>query len=113
MLKYLNASKLIFLSISYVLRWLALYLSFKSAYRLHHSRLSDKVDEIEAKENTGLGKHCLSRRDLILWINRPTSFPNVHNSAVLQVTSITFSWCHSTIYTHIVAVITERVSIDI
>ncbi|XP_056620609.1 chromatin-remodeling ATPase INO80 [Triplophysa dalaica] len=67
-----------------LVRWLALYLSFKSAYRLHHSRLSDKVEENEAKENAGLGKHCLSRRDLILWINRPTSFPNVHNSAVLQ-----------------------------
>lgn len=28
---------------------------------------------------------CLSRRDLILWLNRPTDFPNTHTSPVLQV----------------------------
>ncbi|XP_055041517.2 chromatin-remodeling ATPase INO80 [Misgurnus anguillicaudatus] len=67
-----------------VVRWLALYLSFKSAYRIHHSRLWDQEEENEAKERAGLYKPCLSRRDLILWINRPTSFPNLQSSVVVQ-----------------------------
>lgn len=28
---------------------------------------------------------CLSKSDLILWPDRSTSFPNTHNSTVLQV----------------------------
>lgn len=68
------------------LRWLAVYLSFKSAYRLHHSRLWDEeVKENEAIGRARLGKLCLSHRDLILWLNRPTSFPNIHSSPTLQV----------------------------
>lgn len=75
--------------ISSFLRWLALYLSFKSAYRLHHSRLWDEeVQENEAKGRAQLGKLCLSHRDLVLWLNRPTSYPNVHRSPILQVSSI-------------------------
>uniref|UniRef100_A0A8C2KEZ6 Chromatin-remodeling ATPase INO80 n=1 Tax=Cyprinus carpio TaxID=7962 RepID=A0A8C2KEZ6_CYPCA len=72
-----------------LVRWLAVYLSFKSAYRLHHSRLWDEeVKENEAIGRARLGKLCLSHRDLILWLNRPTSFPNIHSSPTLQVTSV-------------------------
>ncbi|KTG02378.1 hypothetical protein cypCar_00015022 [Cyprinus carpio] len=68
-----------------LVRWLAVYLSFKSAYRLHHSRLWDEeVKENEAIGRARLGKLCLSHRDLILWLNRPTSFPNIHSSPTLQ-----------------------------
>uniref|UniRef100_A0A8C5D4H1 Chromatin-remodeling ATPase INO80 n=1 Tax=Gadus morhua TaxID=8049 RepID=A0A8C5D4H1_GADMO len=59
-------------------RWLALYLALKAAYRLHHRRLFDLPDE------QGPGNTCLSRRDLILWLNRPTAFPNTHSSPLFQ-----------------------------
>uniref|UniRef100_A0A671YB76 Chromatin-remodeling ATPase INO80 n=1 Tax=Sparus aurata TaxID=8175 RepID=A0A671YB76_SPAAU len=62
-------------------RWLALFLSLKAAYRLHHRRLFGL--EEESREETRDLK-CLSGKDLILWLNRPTSFPNMHNSPVLQ-----------------------------
>ncbi|XP_051501093.1 chromatin-remodeling ATPase INO80-like isoform X3 [Myxocyprinus asiaticus] len=68
-----------------LVRWLALYLSFKSAYRLHHQRLWDEVEQDNQADGRAL---CLSHKDLILWLNRPTSFPNVQNSRVLQVTSV-------------------------
>uniref|UniRef100_A0A672Q5T3 Chromatin-remodeling ATPase INO80 n=1 Tax=Sinocyclocheilus grahami TaxID=75366 RepID=A0A672Q5T3_SINGR len=88
-----------------LVRWLALYLSFKSAYRLHHSRLWDEgVQENEAKGRARLGKLCLSHRDLILWLNRPTSYPNVHRSPILQdlvFTSTGFSLiCHTDVVIH-------------
>lgn len=74
-------------------RWLALFLSLKAAYRLHHQRLFSHEDEgqEEARHSQGDGGRlkrrstCLSRKDLILWLNRPTSFPNTHTSPVLQV----------------------------
>uniref|UniRef100_A0A8B9GWT6 Chromatin-remodeling ATPase INO80 n=1 Tax=Astyanax mexicanus TaxID=7994 RepID=A0A8B9GWT6_ASTMX len=59
-------------------RWLALYLSFKSAHRLHHQRLWSG-GEMEGGQGTAersSGAHCLSNRDLVLWLDRPTSFPN-------------------------------------
>ncbi|XP_075904437.1 chromatin-remodeling ATPase INO80 isoform X2 [Nelusetta ayraudi] len=75
-----------------LVRWLALFLSLKAAYRLHHQRLFGLGGE--AREETGhsqggserpeLRSACLSRRDLILWLNKPTSFPNTHGSVVLQ-----------------------------
>uniref|UniRef100_A0A671N3B5 Chromatin-remodeling ATPase INO80 n=1 Tax=Sinocyclocheilus anshuiensis TaxID=1608454 RepID=A0A671N3B5_9TELE len=88
-----------------LVRWLALYLSFKSAYRLHHSRLWDEgVQENETKGRARLGKLCLSHRDLILWLNRPTSYPNVHRSPILQdlvFTSTGFSLiCHTDVVIH-------------
>ncbi|XP_026854513.2 chromatin-remodeling ATPase INO80 isoform X2 [Electrophorus electricus] len=63
-------------------RWLALYLSFKSAYRLHHRRLWDEDEEGGRGANPG--SRCLSNRDLILWPDRSTSFPSTHTSAALQ-----------------------------
>lgn len=75
-------------------RWLALFLSMKAAYRLYYQRLFDLEEEGQVR--TGDGEGCserlrpkgLSRKDLILWLNRPTAFPNVRTSPVLQVRSI-------------------------
>ncbi|KAK7150298.1 hypothetical protein R3I93_011523 [Phoxinus phoxinus] len=89
-----------------LVRWLALYLSFKSAYRLHHSRQWDveEEQENEAKGRAWLHKLCLSRRDLILWLNKPTSFPNVHSSPVLQDLVFTSTGsspiCHTDVVIH-------------
>lgn len=69
-------------------RWLALFLSLKAAYRLHHQRLfglQESADLQGSRETLRSKSKCLSRRDLILWPNRPTSFPNTHTSPVLQV----------------------------
>uniref|UniRef100_A0A8C9WYC2 Chromatin-remodeling ATPase INO80 n=1 Tax=Sander lucioperca TaxID=283035 RepID=A0A8C9WYC2_SANLU len=57
-----------------LVRWLALFLSLKAAYRLHHQRLG----RLQPRSK------CLSRSDLILWPNRPTSFLNTNTSPVLQ-----------------------------
>ncbi|XP_066533049.1 chromatin-remodeling ATPase INO80 [Hoplias malabaricus] len=66
-------------------RWLALYLSFKAAHRLHHQRLWTEQEESgERKAEWSSETHCFSNRDLILWPDRPTSFPNIHNSTVLR-----------------------------
>ncbi|XP_010772835.1 chromatin-remodeling ATPase INO80, partial [Notothenia coriiceps] len=77
-----------------LVRWLALFLSLKAAYRLHHQRLFGLEEEEEGQEEAGdsLGERRgsqprtkgLSRKDLILWLNRPTNFPNVQTSPVLQ-----------------------------
>uniref|UniRef100_A0A8C2KIY4 Chromatin-remodeling ATPase INO80 n=1 Tax=Cyprinus carpio TaxID=7962 RepID=A0A8C2KIY4_CYPCA len=88
-----------------LVRWLAVYLSFKSAYRLHHSRLWDEeVKENEAIGRARLGKLCLSHRDLILWLNRPTSFPNIHSSPTLQDLVFTSTGsmliCHTDVVIH-------------
>ncbi|KAG7282077.1 hypothetical protein CRUP_023593 [Coryphaenoides rupestris] len=69
-------------------RWLALFLALKAAYRLHQQRLFDQPDQrVEAEVELGElpRSTCLSRRDLILWLNRPTAFPNTHSSPVFQV----------------------------
>lgn len=74
-------------------RWLALFLSLKAAYRLHHQRLFGFVEDVQeesavspgSRERSRSESKCLSRRDLILWLNRPTGFPNTHTSPVLQV----------------------------
>ncbi|XP_028996864.1 chromatin-remodeling ATPase INO80 isoform X1 [Betta splendens] len=64
-----------------LVRWLALFLSLKAAYRLYYQRLFDQ-EEIQGEAQDG--SKCLSRKDLILWLNRPTAFPNIHTSPVLQ-----------------------------
>lgn len=43
-------------------------------------------------------KKCLSHKDLILWLNRPTSFPNMHNSPVLQVRNTPDTCTHTEIF---------------
>ncbi|XP_051952477.1 chromatin-remodeling ATPase INO80 isoform X2 [Xyrauchen texanus] len=84
-----------------LVRWLALYLSFKSAYRLHHQRLWDEVEQDNQADGKAL---CLSHKDLILWLNRPTSFPNVLNSHVLQDLVFTSTGpglvCHADVLIH-------------
>lgn len=75
-----------------LVRWLALFLSLKAAYRLHHQRLFDLEEQGQVEAGDGEacrgklqpGIKCLSRKDLILWLNRPISFANMHNSPVLQ-----------------------------
>ncbi|KAM7368091.1 hypothetical protein PAMP_014341 [Pampus punctatissimus] len=78
-----------------LVRWLALFLSLKAAYRLHCQRLFGlEEEEQEAREEEGdRGRlrprsKCLSHKDLILWLNRPTAFPNTQTSPVLQVTAV-------------------------
>ncbi|TRY56987.1 hypothetical protein DNTS_023907, partial [Danionella cerebrum] len=83
-------------------RWFALYLSFKSAHRLHHSRLWDEEEDSEFK-----GK-CISHRDLLLWINRTTSYPNVHSSPVLQ--DLVFTSSGSSMMSHTSVVIHSKLS---
>ncbi|KAI1897287.1 hypothetical protein AGOR_G00081770 [Albula goreensis] len=62
-----------------LVRWLALFLTLKSSYRLHHRRLwAQEGDSGEVKS-----RH-LSRQDLILWPDSPTSFPNTQHSSILQ-----------------------------
>ncbi|XP_078262225.1 chromatin-remodeling ATPase INO80 isoform X1 [Rhinoraja longicauda] len=56
-------------------RWLALFLSQKASYRLHRIR---SWSEGEAKSQ------CLSRSDMIMWVDSCTSFPNVHSSRAFQ-----------------------------
>lgn len=74
-------------------RWLALYLSLKAAYRLHYQRLFGSEEETqqdpggsEQIRDTPQPSHkCLSRRDFILWLNKPTAFPSTHTSPIFQV----------------------------
>ncbi|XP_028677785.1 chromatin-remodeling ATPase INO80 isoform X1 [Erpetoichthys calabaricus] len=63
-----------------LIRWLALFLSLKSSYRLYHKRQWD------ASENEGSNakSNYLVNKALILWVNSPTSFVNVNSSPVLQ-----------------------------
>ncbi|XP_060722070.1 chromatin-remodeling ATPase INO80 [Tachysurus vachellii] len=89
-------------------RWLALYLSFKAAHRLHHRRLwrTDTVEEEDEKGRGGRkagssvssGSCYLSKNDLILWPDRTTSFPNTHNGTVLQ--ELVFTSLSSWIFSH-------------
>ncbi|XP_016889326.1 chromatin-remodeling ATPase INO80 isoform X2 [Cynoglossus semilaevis] len=73
-------------------RWLALYLSLKAAYRLHYQRLFGSEEETqqdpggsEQIRDTPQPSHkCLSRRDFILWLNKPTAFPSTHTSPIFQ-----------------------------
>uniref|UniRef100_A0A7N6AMM9 Chromatin-remodeling ATPase INO80 n=1 Tax=Anabas testudineus TaxID=64144 RepID=A0A7N6AMM9_ANATE len=73
-----------------LVRWLALFLTMKAAYRLYYQRLFDL--EENDQDETGGGERerlqprskCLSCKDLLLWLNRPTAFPSVHTSPVLQ-----------------------------
>ncbi|XP_069773353.1 chromatin-remodeling ATPase INO80 isoform X2 [Narcine bancroftii] len=56
-------------------RWLAVFLSQKASYRLHHVR---SWSECVAK-----GQH-LSSSDMIMWVDACTSFPNLHSSRTFQ-----------------------------
>ncbi|KAL0963095.1 hypothetical protein UPYG_G00349630 [Umbra pygmaea] len=74
-----------------LVRWLALFLSLKAAYRLQHRRLWGMEEEQEglamtigAQEGVRPRGQCLSRRGLILWPDRATAYPNTHTSTLLQ-----------------------------
>ncbi|KAL4641797.1 DNA helicase INO80 [Arapaima gigas] len=64
-----------------LVRWLALFLSLKSSYRLYLQRLWEVQEERDSLEQKS---HCLTNKDLILWIDSPTSFPSIQNSPILQ-----------------------------
>ncbi|KAM9294223.1 chromatin-remodeling ATPase INO80 [Gastrophryne carolinensis] len=59
-------------------RWLALFLSLKAAYRLHHCRLWKE------KSKSDTARAYMANKDFILWLNSPLSFPNVHTSSTLK-----------------------------
>ncbi|MEE6491938.1 hypothetical protein FKM82_016432 [Ascaphus truei] len=59
-------------------RWLALFLSLKASYRLHHTR------SWAEREDAGTTPPYLTNKDLILWVDFTLSFPNLHSSPVLQ-----------------------------
>ncbi|KAG2457438.1 INO80 ATPase, partial [Polypterus senegalus] len=61
-------------------RWLALFLSLKSSYRLYHKRQWDANGD----EGSNAKSNYLVNKALILWVNSPTSFVNVNSSPVLQ-----------------------------
>ncbi|XP_037541716.1 chromatin-remodeling ATPase INO80 [Nematolebias whitei] len=65
-----------------LVRWLALFLSLKAAYRLYYQRLFSQ-DEGCGVKSEPRGAH-LSRRGLILWLDRSITFPNMQTSPVMQ-----------------------------
>ncbi|XP_061560780.1 chromatin-remodeling ATPase INO80 isoform X2 [Phycodurus eques] len=67
-----------------LVRWLALFLSLKAAYRLHCQRLFAHQEEDGGDEGSRLRSRTLSRKDLLLWISRPAAFPNTQTSPVLR-----------------------------
>ncbi|XP_025921589.1 chromatin-remodeling ATPase INO80 [Apteryx mantelli] len=60
-------------------RWLALFLSLKASYRLHHLR-----SWVETEGENQQGSHCLRNKDFLLDVNFPLSFPNLHSCTLLQ-----------------------------
>ncbi|PKK31584.1 INO80 complex subunit [Columba livia] len=60
-------------------RWLALFLSLKASYRLHHMR-----SWVETEGEKQQVSHCLRSRDFLLDVNFPLSFPNLHSCTLLQ-----------------------------
>lgn len=70
-------------------RWLALFLSLKASYRLHHMR-----SWMETEEDKEQGSCFLKNRDFLLDVNFPLSFPNLHSCTLLQVSKISMIWVH-------------------
>uniref|UniRef100_A0A8C8SWV8 Chromatin-remodeling ATPase INO80 n=1 Tax=Pelusios castaneus TaxID=367368 RepID=A0A8C8SWV8_9SAUR len=60
-------------------RWLALFLSLKASYRLHHQRLW-RDPEVEHPQRS----QCLGNKDFLLGVNFPLSLPNLHSCTFLQ-----------------------------
>ncbi|OXB61156.1 hypothetical protein ASZ78_008440 [Callipepla squamata] len=60
-------------------RWLALFLSLKASYRLHHLRFW-----MEPEREKQQGSRCLENKDFLLDVNFPLSFPNLHSCTLLQ-----------------------------
>ncbi|XP_069493608.1 chromatin-remodeling ATPase INO80 [Ambystoma mexicanum] len=61
-------------------RWLALFLSLKASYRLHHLRSWAEQEKCKSQSRS----RCLKNKDLLLSVNLPLSFPNLRSCAVLQ-----------------------------
>ncbi|KAG8449686.1 hypothetical protein GDO86_016362 [Hymenochirus boettgeri] len=59
-------------------RWLALFLSLKASYRLHHVRSWEERSEADMQSP------YLTNRSLILWVNFALSYPNLLSSSTLQ-----------------------------
>ncbi|RLW10449.1 hypothetical protein DV515_00002305 [Chloebia gouldiae] len=59
--------------------WLALFLSLKASYRLHHMR-----SWMETEEDKEQASCFLRNRDFLLDVNFPLSFPNLHSCTLLQ-----------------------------
>ncbi|XP_036405694.1 chromatin-remodeling ATPase INO80 [Megalops cyprinoides] len=68
-------------------RWLGLFLTLKSSYRLYQRRLWGA----EGGHTDGRSLY-LSRRDLILWPDLSTSFPSTQDSPVLKDLVFTRHW---------------------
>ncbi|OXB82271.1 UNVERIFIED_CONTAM: hypothetical protein H355_007968 [Colinus virginianus] len=60
-------------------RWLALFLSLKASYRLHHLRFW-----MEPEREKQQGSRYLENKDFLLDVNFPLSFPNLHSCTLLQ-----------------------------
>uniref|UniRef100_A0A4W3JH07 Chromatin-remodeling ATPase INO80 n=1 Tax=Callorhinchus milii TaxID=7868 RepID=A0A4W3JH07_CALMI len=71
-------------------RWLALFLALKASYRLHHTR---SWGEAELP-----GQH-LNNQALVIWLDSPLAFPNIHSSRVLQ--ELCFTSCHKAVVRHV------------
>ncbi|XP_077567355.1 chromatin-remodeling ATPase INO80 isoform X2 [Stigmatopora nigra] len=69
---------------STLVRWLALFLSLKAAYRLHCQRLFSHQEESGGEEQGTSRSRRLSHKDLLLWIHRPAAFPNTQTSPLLR-----------------------------
>ncbi|MBN3273312.1 INO80 ATPase, partial [Polyodon spathula] len=83
--------------------WLALFLSLKSSYRLYQQRLwAAGGGEAEAKSV------FLGNKDLILWLDSPTSFPSVQSTPALQ--DLIFTSQNSLVIGHADLVIHRRKS---
>ncbi|KAJ1104389.1 hypothetical protein NDU88_001801 [Pleurodeles waltl] len=61
-------------------RWLALFLSLKASYRLHHLRSWAEQEKEEGQPRS----QYLKNKDFLLFLDWPLSFPNIHSCAVLQ-----------------------------
>ncbi|XP_077116962.1 chromatin-remodeling ATPase INO80 [Ranitomeya variabilis] len=59
-------------------RWLALFMSLKEAYRLHHFRFwQQKRISVTAPSSP-------TNKDFILWVDFPFAFPRIHTSRLIQ-----------------------------
>ncbi|KAM6461060.1 chromatin-remodeling ATPase INO80 isoform 1-T2 [Liasis olivaceus] len=60
-------------------RWLALFLSLKAAYRLHHFRFWKEPEKDDQHQS-----QCLKNHDFVLDVSFPLSPPNLHSCTLLQ-----------------------------
>ncbi|NWI17988.1 INO80 ATPase, partial [Crypturellus soui] len=68
-----------FMHQGHLARWLALFLSLKASYRLHHLR-----SWVDTEGENQQGTRYLRNKDFLLDVNLPLSFPNLHSCTSLQ-----------------------------